>query len=108
MICIEQTYLECIKPERNKRAYYRLVIGYDLFGLKVIRSWGRIGTKERPRRNDRVNNLDEARKLAGKVLKTRYAHGYTVVGACHDPLRLPPKRGIIFPEERRDAALQQF
>ena len=79
MVCIEQTYLECIKPERNKRAFYRLVIGYDLFGLKVVRSWGRIGTKERPRRNDRVNDIDEAHKIANKVLKTRRSHGYVVV-----------------------------
>ena len=79
MVCIEQTYLECIKPERNKRAFYRLLIGYDLFGLKVVRSWGRIGTKERPRRNERVNDLDEAHKIANKVLKTRFSHGYVVV-----------------------------
>lgn len=79
MVCIEQTYLECIKPERNKRAFYRLVIGYDLFGLKVVRSWGRIGTKERTRRNERVNDLDEAHKIANKVLKTRFSHGYVIV-----------------------------
>ena len=79
MVCIEQTYLECIKPERNKRAFYRLVIGYDLFGLKVVRSWGRIGTKERPRRNERVNDIDEAHKIANKVLKTRFSHGYVIV-----------------------------
>lgn len=88
MIFIEHTYLECIKPERNKRAYYRLVIGYDLIGLKVVRSWGRIGTKERPRRHDRVNDIDEAKKIAGKVLKTRFAHGYKVVNGLH-PWAIP-------------------
>lgn len=78
MICIEQIYLECIQPDRNKRAYYRLVVGYDLFGPKVIRSWGRIGTKERPRRHDRAISLEEARRLATRVLRTRFAHGYVV------------------------------
>ncbi|MDD2462489.1 MAG: WGR domain-containing protein [Desulfobulbus sp.] len=85
MICIEQTYLECIKPAQNKRAYYRLVVGYDLFGPKVMRSWGRIGTKERPRRCDRTASMDEAREIANQVLKTRFAHGYAIIRQVSSP-----------------------
>ena len=80
MICIQQTYLECIKPEKNKRAYYRIVVGYDLFGPKVVRSWGRIGTKERSRRQDRTVKMVDARRIAAGVLRTRFAHGYVIVG----------------------------
>jgi hypothetical protein len=36
MICVEQVYLECVIPENNRKAFYRLVAGQDLFGLKPI------------------------------------------------------------------------
>lgn len=78
MICIQQTYLECIKPTQNKRAYYRVIVGYDLFGPKVVRSWGRIGTAERPRLHERVANLEDAHKIVADVLKRRFKHGYVV------------------------------
>ncbi len=77
MICIEQIYMECVKPERNKCAYYRLVAGRDLFGFKLIRSWGRLGTKESPRHQERFINTAEMEKSFRRIIKKRLSHGYT-------------------------------
>jgi predicted DNA-binding WGR domain protein len=32
-------------PEKNRKAFYRLVAAKDLFSYKLIRRWGRLGTK---------------------------------------------------------------
>jgi len=37
--------LECVMPEKNRKAFYRLVAANDLFSYKLIRRWGRLGTK---------------------------------------------------------------
>ena len=76
MICIEQIYMECVKPERNKYAYYRLVAGHDLFGFKLIRSWGRLGTKESPRHQERYIGLEDMQRNIQRIVRTRKLHGY--------------------------------
>lgn len=77
--------MECIRPDRNKLAYYRLVICSDLFGPKVVRSWGRIGTKERPRLHERVATIEDAHRLVAGVLKRRFAHGYVITEKNQKP-----------------------
>ena len=78
MICVERTYLECVIPEKNRKAYYRLVAGQDLFGLKLIRSWGRIGTQEKIRLQERFQNREEMNKAYRRIICTRLSHGYVV------------------------------
>ena len=78
MICIGHTYLECIIPERNRKAYYRLMAGQDPFGLKLIRSWGRIGAKERIRIQERFSSQKEILKAYDRILNLRLSHGYVV------------------------------
>ena len=78
MICIVQTYLECVIPERNRKAYYRLMAGQDLFGLKLMRSWGRIGAKERIRIQERFASQQEILKAYERILNLRLSHGYVV------------------------------
>ena len=80
MIDVEQIYLECVLPEKNKQAYYRLIAGRDLFGLKLIRTWGRIGTKERPRHQERFVNLEEMQQRIQRILQKRLSHGYVKKG----------------------------
>lgn len=76
MIDVEQIYLECVLPEKNKQAYYRLIAGRDLFGLKLIRTWGRIGTRERPRQQERFVKLEEMQQRIQRILQNRLSHGY--------------------------------
>jgi predicted DNA-binding WGR domain protein len=76
MILHEHHHLECIIPEKNRAAYYRLVAGRDLFGYKLIRCWGRIGAGERPRLFQRFETLEEMEKSIRRILKIRRSHGY--------------------------------
>lgn len=76
MLCTEQIYLECVIPEKNKRAYYRLIAGRDLFGFKLIRSWGRLGTKERPRHQERFDSSEKMKRGVAQIIKKRLSHGY--------------------------------
>lgn len=78
MICVEQIYLECVIPEKNRKAFYRLMTGQDLFGLKLIRCWGRIGTLEKMRLQERFTDWDELKKARARILSVRLAHGYIV------------------------------
>ena len=78
MIYIEKTYLECIKPEKNRNAYYRIMAGQDLFGPKLLRSWGRIGTKEKIRLQERFISRKEIEKVYRRIISTRLSHGYVV------------------------------
>ena len=78
MICFEQLYLECKIPEKNRNAFYRLMAGKDLFGHKLIRSWGRIGTKEKIRLQERFPSQEEMTKTYRRILSIRLSHGYIV------------------------------
>jgi predicted DNA-binding WGR domain protein len=78
MIAIEHDYLECIHLEKNRNAFYRLIACRDLFGLKLIRTWGRIGTKERIRMQERFDNLEDLEKAYRKIIGIRRSHGYAI------------------------------
>jgi predicted DNA-binding WGR domain protein len=78
MIHAEQIYLECVIPEKNRNAYYRMMSGQDLFGFKLIRCWGRIGTQEKIRLQKRFARHDEMKRAYQRILSVRLAHGYTI------------------------------
>ena len=78
MIYVEHIYLECVIPEKNRNAYYRIMSGQDLFGFKLIRSWGRIGTSEKVRLQKRFTSEKEMKKVVRRILNVRLAHGYIV------------------------------
>ncbi len=78
MICSHNLYFECLDPARNKRAYYRVVAGRDLYGLKIVKSWGRIGHRETPRVTERYTNMEALHAALEKIIKTRLAHGYSL------------------------------
>ena len=79
MICIKRTYFECIIPERNKRAFYKLIAGQDLYGYVVIRSWGRIGSRGRPRKRQRFIQAKEMIKEYERVHKERIKNNYVPI-----------------------------
>jgi len=76
LILINKTYFECVIPERNKRAFYEIVAGRDLFGFIVFRRWGRIGTKGHPKMQQRFTNETEMRMEYSRVCSERIKHGY--------------------------------
>ena len=76
MICIESVYLECRIPERNRSAFYHLVAGRDLFGLILIRHWGRIGTRGQPKLKYRFDSEEKMMREFRRILQVRYRHGY--------------------------------
>ena len=78
MINTEQIYLECVIPERNRNAYYKIISGQDLFGFKLIRCWGRIGTQEKIRLQKRFADHEKMNKDYQRILSIRLAHGYTI------------------------------
>jgi len=82
MIFLENTYLECRIPEKNKEAFYQIIAGHDLFGLVLIRHWGRIGTKGQPKLKSRFESEDELMREYLRVLKTRFKHRYLPVERC--------------------------
>ena len=87
MIYYEHSYLVCVIPEKNKNAYYRLIAGHDLFGHKLIRSWGRIGSNEKIRHQERFSSKDELSKAYRRILKVRFSHGYKVKGKSNASLQ---------------------
>ena len=78
MINTEQLYLECVIPERNRNAYYKIISGQDLFGFKLIRCWGRIGTQVKIRSQKRFADHEEMNKDCQRILRIRMAHGHTI------------------------------
>ncbi len=77
MICQKKAYYECIVPERNKRAFYELVAGKDLFGFVMIRRWGRIpgrGTCKRQDFREKEEMLKEYEHIHRKRIKYEYVH----------------------------------
>ncbi|MFP7756210.1 WGR domain-containing protein [Thermodesulfobacteriota bacterium B35] len=78
MICIKSAYLECRIPERNRSAFYHLMAGRDLFGLVLIRHWGRIGTRGQPKLKSRFASEEEMLREFQRILQLRFRHGYRV------------------------------
>ena len=56
---LKRQHFECIIPELNKKAFYDIIAGHDLFGYILIRRWGRIGTKGQPHMRQRFRNKKE-------------------------------------------------
>jgi len=70
--------MECVKPERNRKAFYRLTAMQDLFGYKLVRQWGRIGTKGKPGQSERFEDQAGMAKGLRRIVRTRLAHGYVI------------------------------
>ena len=70
--------MECVKPERNRKAFYHLVATKDLFSYKLIRRWGRIGTKGQPGHSERFADQEAMAKGLRRIVRTRLAHGYVI------------------------------
>jgi len=78
MICQKAAYLECRIPEKNRAAFYNLVAGRDLFGLILIRHWGRIGTRGQPKLKQRFESEKEMMREFDRIMCCRFKHGYSV------------------------------
>jgi predicted DNA-binding WGR domain protein len=78
MIGIAHEYLECVLLEKNRNAFYRLIACRDLFGFKLIRIWGRIGTREKIRMQERFTDQEELKKAYRKIMAIRHSHGYVI------------------------------
>ncbi|SHO52027.1 WGR domain-containing protein [Desulfopila aestuarii] len=76
MIFKKRTYFECIIPEENRRAFYEITIGQDLFGYIIIRHWGRIGTKGQPKKQQRFVEEDEMLIEFERLYNERVKHQY--------------------------------
>lgn len=76
MIFLKSAHLECIIPERNRAAFYHMVAGRDLFGLVLIRHWGRIGTKGQPKLTVRFPLQEKMMQEFDRVMKKRLYHQY--------------------------------
>jgi len=72
-------HLECINPEKNRMAFYRLTAMQDLFGYKLVRQWGRIGTKGQPRQTERFSEQVTMAQGLRRIVRTRLLHGYVIV-----------------------------
>jgi predicted DNA-binding WGR domain protein len=70
--------MECVIPEKNRRAFYRLIATRDLFTYTLIRNWGRIGARGRLR-VDRFDDEPNMTRSMGQILKKRLRHGYYIV-----------------------------
>jgi predicted DNA-binding WGR domain protein len=65
----------CIKPELNRRRFYRLEVAPGLFSPIVIRSWGRIGCRIRVKvyyHDDLASALSDANTLYRRKLRRGY------------------------------------
>ncbi len=70
------TFLTIIIPDKNKKAFYELFAGKDLFGFILIRRWGRIGTKGQPEKKQRfleeMGMLNEYERVRQERIKRGY------------------------------------
>jgi predicted DNA-binding WGR domain protein len=65
----------CIKPELNRRRFYRLEVAPGLFSPIVIRSWGRIGCRIRVKvyyHDDLLSALADANSMYRRKLRRGY------------------------------------
>ena len=69
---------ECVIPERNKSAFYEIIAGHDLFGLVLIRCFGRIGGRGRCLKT-RCANTDEMLAECERLQARRLKRGYIPV-----------------------------
>lgn len=71
-------YLKRIDPERNIRRFYYIGWHEMLYGMAVIRIYGRIGGHHRMMAPIIYESLDEAWPLIRQTIRTRLRHGYTI------------------------------
>lgn len=71
-------YMECINPDKNRKAFYRLISTHDLFTCVLIRHWGRIGARGRLR-VDRFDNETDMKQSEGQIIRKRLLHGYSLL-----------------------------
>ena len=78
MQTIRHIHLECIDPSRNRRAFYEIRAETDLFGLIIIRRWGRIGTRGHPPLKMRFKTQDELQEEFDRILAVRLSRNYQI------------------------------
>ena len=71
--------MECVKPEKNRLAFYHLTAIQDLLSYKLVRHWGRIGTKGQPRQTERFSEQVAMAQGLRQVVRKRLSHGYVIV-----------------------------
>lgn len=72
------TLLTSINPTTNRLRYYRIAVEPTLLGeICVTRRYGRIGGFERTMSPIICNNIDEAQRLALRLVEKRIKRGYT-------------------------------
>ncbi|MCA9332090.1 WGR domain-containing protein [Candidatus Saccharibacteria bacterium] len=71
-------YLKRIEPERNIRRFYYIGWHPMLYGMAVIRIFGRIGGQHQMMTPAIFSSLDEAWPLIRQTIRTRLRHGYVV------------------------------
>ncbi|BCO09296.1 hypothetical protein GF1_16720 [Desulfolithobacter dissulfuricans] len=76
MIFLEQAYFECVIPEKNRKAFYYVVAGRDLFSYVLIRKWGRIGSRGHPGMKKRYLSKSDMFGDYNRVVKKRLKHEY--------------------------------
>lgn len=72
-------YLKRIEPAHNVRRFYYIGWHEMLYGMAVIRIYGRIGGHQRMMAPIIFDSLDEAWPLIRQTIRTRLRHGYVVV-----------------------------
>lgn len=76
MQILKLAYLECIIPSLNRRAFYLIQAEVDLYGLMLVRRWGRIGTKGSRPLKVRFENKEDLLAEFARVLKVRFSRKY--------------------------------
>ncbi|HTI01548.1 MAG TPA: WGR domain-containing protein [Acidisoma sp.] len=72
--------LRRIRPERRERRFYRMEVISDLFGtVLLLRTWGRIGTDGRERREVFADRQAAAAAL-DRLAAAKRRRGYVEVG----------------------------
>lgn len=77
---MQSVRMVCRIPEINRDAFYNMRIMPDLFGLVLIRHWGRIGTRGRLQKTRFANQTALAREF-NRLLRLRLRHQYTIYEA---------------------------
>ena len=102
MVCHKYSYYVCIIPERNKKAFYEIFAGKDLFGSILIRKWGRIGTKGQPEKKQRFLEETKMLKEYERVHQERIKHGYMQVNkAFHEIINQEADVPILLTHNRK-------
>ena len=76
---MESIQLESVEPQENRARYYNVLVSPTLWGTWALLSrWGRIGQRARGVRIKEFSTQEEAVQHAGRVVKLRMRHKYSV------------------------------